>query len=347
MKIGRWSNDEDEILKNLFLKKEDKELQVILNRTIPSIIHRRKKLGLSKNKTEKFTISCKNCLLKFNVPFSRQKAQFCSRKCKGEYAKNNSGSIRQCLVCGETFYAKGNPKTKVCCSRECGDVYRKSGEYKKCDTCGKEIYKQKNTINRSKNFFCGINCANIFQIGERINLNCKICKKQFQVYPSDIKHSKIRGQRIQYCSLDCRDKDPERLKMLINLNHLQNRNKKRNKLEEKGISIIEDLNIEYVEQYLVNKKISVDIFIPKANLIIEWWGDYWHGHPNKIKNGNPDKRQSKRMSLDISQAKYLQTCGYKLITFWEYEVYKETKVVKEKIRILYDSILDRQVHNKS
>ncbi len=335
MKKGRWTEDDDDVLRNLFNEKEDKELHLILDRTIPSIIHRRKKLGLKKNSTERFTIECKNCSTKFIVPFSRKHAQFCSTKCKGEHAKNNSGSIRKCLVCGKTFYAKGNPKTKNCCSRECADKYRKSGELKKCANCGKEIYVRKFALNRSNNFFCGVNCANVFQTGEKVDLNCKICGKLFQVYPSDIKHSELRGHKIQYCSLECRNRDPEKIKMLIDLNHLQNRNKKRNKLEDRGISIVEDLGIEYIEQYLVNKKISVDVFIPRANLIIEWWGDYWHGHYSKIKNETPDKRQKKRMALDLSQNKYFETCGYNLLTFWEHEVYSEPEKVKEKIYYIY------------
>lgn len=342
MKKGRWTEKEDEILKNLFNEKEDKELQIILNRTIPSIIHRRKKLGLTKNSKESFSIECHNCAKEFSVPFSRKHAQFCSTKCKGDHAKKNSGSIRNCLVCGKKFYAKGNPKTKNCCSRECGAIHRKTGAHKTCANCGKEIYVRKYALNRSNNFFCGVSCANEFQTGDKVELTCKICSKIFHVYPSDIKHSNLRGHEIQYCSIECRNSDPEKLKMLIDLNHLQNKNKKRNKLEDRGIAIIESLGIEYIEQYLVNKKISVDVFVPNANLIIEWWGDYWHGHHSKIKNETPDKRQMKRMALDVSQKKYFEKCGYKLLAFWEHEVYTEPEKVKEKIWVTYRSECDHE-----
>lgn len=337
MKKGKWTYEEEELLKKLYLEKEDKELVEILNRTIPSIVQRRKKLGLTKNSSEKFKISCLNCNKQFTVPYSRKEAQFCSRKCKGEHTKKNSGSIRYCVVCDKEFYAPGNPKTNLICSRECFYEYRKTGETYNCDNCEKEIYVRKHAKERSKNFFCGTECANEFQTGEKVKLNCKICLKPFEVHPSTIKHSKLRDQTIQYCSLECRDKDPDKLKMLIDLNHLQNKNKNRNKLEDKGINIVEELKIEYIEQYLVNNKISVDVYIAKANLIIEWWGDYWHGHETKIKNGKPDKRQKKRMALDISQAKYFKKCGYSLLTFWEHEIYNEPELVKQKIKTAYNN----------
>jgi very-short-patch-repair endonuclease len=245
--------------------------------------------------------------------------------------------MRICVVCDKEFYAPGNPKTNLICSRECFYEYRKTGETYNCDNCGKEIYVRKHARQRSKNFFCGTECANEFQTGEKVKLNCKICSKPFEVHPSTIKHSKLRGQTIQYCSIECRDNDPDKQQMLIDLNHLQNKNKKRNKLENKGIDIIKDLGINYIEQYLINDKISVDIFIPEANMIIEWWGDYWHGHPSKIKNGNPDKRQKKRMALDISQEKYFEKCGFLLLTFWEHEVNNEPEKVKTKIKTAYNN----------
>ena len=49
MTTGKWTAKEDEILKQLYLTTEDKELTVVLGRTIPSIVQRRIKLKLTKN----------------------------------------------------------------------------------------------------------------------------------------------------------------------------------------------------------------------------------------------------------------------------------------------------------
>ena len=60
-------------------------------------------------------------------------------------------------------------------------------------------------------------------------------------------------------------------------------------------------------------------------------GDYWHGHPSKIKE-KPDKRQIKRMALDISQKKYFEKCGIQFLSFWEHELQKERDKVIETIK---------------
>ena len=110
----------------------------------------------------------------------------------------------------------------------------------------------------------------------------------------------------------------------------QNKSKTPNKLEVAGSTILKQLGVEFETQYLINGKISVDVFIPASNLVIEWWGDYWHGHPSKVKTA-PDKSQQNRMNLDVSQRKYLETCGYKVLTFWEHEVNTTPEMVREKI----------------
>lgn len=337
MTTGKWTEKEDELLRQLYLTTEDKELVSILNRTIPSIVQRRIKLNLTKKSKEKHTIKCFNCSKEFVVHNSRKEAQFCSRKCKGEYTKKNSGSIRNCIVCGKEFYAAGNPKTNHICSRECTFEYRKTGKLLKCDYCGKEVYKQTFALKKSKNFFCDQTCANKFQKGEMVQMTCKVCAKPFEVYPSDIKHSELRGQKIQYCSIECRNNDPDKLDFLIKLNDKQNKNKENNKLEQAGIDILNKMGLTFQEQYLVNNKISVDIYIEEQNLIIEWWGDYWHGHPTKIKNGQPDRRQKKRMALDISQKKYFDKCGFKVLTFWEHEVLNTPDIVEKQIKELIDN----------
>ena len=67
-------------------------------------------------------------------------------------------------------------------------------------------------------------------------------------------------------------------------------------------------------------------------MIIQWDGEYWHGHPSKLKDGIPDKRQNRRMKYDKSQNMYLTKCGYKILRFWESEVLKEYKGEDDYIR---------------
>lgn len=112
------------------------------------------------------------------------------------------------------------------------------------------------------------------------------------------------------------------------MNLKQNKNKEPTKLEKKGKELLSKLTFDFIEQHLINDRICVDVYIPKSNLIIEWWGDYWHG----FNTTNPEKRQKRRMNLDISQRKYLEKCGYKFLSFWEHEVYKEPDMVMNEIK---------------
>ena len=220
----------------------------------------------------------------------------------------------------------------MACYRKSPRPQRKTGIDIQCKRCGKSIYIQ-NCRTKNKNHFCSIECANQALIKDKLKFQCVICQKNFEIYPSTAFWSKKRGQKIQYCSIECRNKDPKRIEMLRNMNASQSLNKVRNKLETAGKAILEELKIEFVEQELINGKILVDIFIPKHNLIIEWWGDYWHGHPSKIKD-IPDKRQTKRMALDKSQKKYFKKCGFQFLSFWEHELKEKDKVstiIKEKL----------------
>jgi len=92
--------------------------------------------------------------------------------------------------------------------------------------------------------------------------------------------------------------------------------------------------IEFEEQVLINNKICVDILIKNFNLVVEWWGEYWHGHPSKLKDKQPDKRQKRRMALDKSQRKYLEKCGSTVVSFWESTVKQNLESVAKDIKKL-------------
>jgi len=46
-------------------------------------------------------------------------------------------------------------------------------------------------------------------------------------------------------------------------------------------NILDGLNIEYVMEKMIKGKF-VDYFLPKYNMVIEYYGDYWHCNPNKF-----------------------------------------------------------------
>ena len=104
-----------------------------------------------------------------------------------------------------------------------------------------------------------------------------------------------------------------------------------NKLELAGRLVLQELNIEFKEQVRIKNKFLVDVFVEKYNLIIQWDGDYWHGHLSKLENGFPNKQQGPAMIRDKAQKIYFSKCGYNLLRFWEHEVHGEPDKVKETI----------------
>lgn len=222
-----------------------------------------------------------------------------------------------CNGCGKTFSHRRNRKyCSADCYRNSLRPNRRTGEIVQCSFCGKEIYKTKGLINKHVNLFCNTECSNAFQKKDKLEFVCKICGKKF--YWSK---SRIKTNSPKYCTISCRNKDEEYLYRASSLGNLAQANKTGlNKLEQAGRSILESLNIEFYEQVSINEKFVVDVVIPKYNIVVQWDGDYWHGHISKLKSGIPDTRQRKRMALDISQDKYLSAIGYTVLRFWEHDV---------------------------
>ena len=136
-----------------------------------------------------------------------------------------------------------------------------------------------------------------------------ICGKPFRL-------SKGRRNKyaIKYCSLKCRDLDPSKHAMLIQMN-LSQQQGKTTIPERIGYAILDSFGITYFRQHLIANKFCVDAFVPAVNLVIQFDGDYWHGNASIFPN--LDKRQMKRTKLDQSQDAYLNKCGFAIIRIWE------------------------------
>lgn len=258
---------------------------------------------------------CKNCDKEFYFYKSSTtgRGSFCSRKCKGEFTKKNSGAIRICPICKKEFYAKGNPKKRMCCSRDCGAKYRKKGKVVLCKKCGKEFYKPQNQL--KKNNFCSRDCANKWQARNKIQFICKICGKKF--YWS---RSRLKQTNPLYCSWKCRIKDKQHIFInSINGNLIQQNKKGLNRLELTGRKILQNIGIDFQEQVLMFNKFLVDVLISSKNLIIQWDGVYWHSKPE-------------RKMLDKSQDAYLKKCGYKVLRITDKQIKNNIKEVYENIK---------------
>lgn len=266
------------------------------------------------------TKTCEICGKTFYVGNHRNTtAKYCSLKCKGIGSRLKT---KICPTCGKSFWRKNMRKTQVYCSRECSQTGRRKGIKTKCEWCEKDIYKSKSLYEKASHHFCSQDCANAWQGRNKVSFICKICGKGFKWSPS-----RVENHTPTYCSILCRNKDPDYIDKIIKTNYLQQTRKPPNKLEIAGNNLLLELGIGYKTQVLISGKFTVDVFVP-PNLIVQWDGEYWHGHPTQAPF---DERQIKRMNLDKSQDAYMRKCGYKILRFWSREVYNIPEMVKEKI----------------
>jgi very-short-patch-repair endonuclease len=234
---------------------------------------------------------------------------------KNQYAERTF----TCIGCQKET-TKRTPKnsTKYCsieCFRSSKKPHLKKGEIVCCESCGKETYKEKCFIKKNKNNFCSVDCANKFQSRNKIEYNCKICNCIFKWSPS-----RALVNNPTYCSIECRNKDTEFMFQTSVKGNLAQINKKGlNKLELKGNDILDSLGIKYQNQVPMFNKFIVDVLLDNKKIIIQWDGTYWH-------------EKSKRKSLDISQDKYLNKCGYKVIRITDKQIKNNIEEVYEIIK---------------
>lgn len=232
--------------------------------------------------------------------------------------------MNNCIIC------KSKTKNKLYCSRDCYNVRRpnmvkRNVIQKQCKLCN-IIFE----TNRASAKFCSESCYQMNRANTNIRLNCGNCGNEFSV-------SKYRYEKglVKYCSMKCRNTSDE----WINSNIIKNINQLHkiglNKLELAGRTLLNELNIEFLEQTLVCGKFVVDVLIPDKKIVIQWDGDYWHGNPNFLKNGKPNKLQNKNIEKDIRVNNELTKNGYRVLRFWQSDVDNNPEFVVETIKKIY------------
>jgi G:T-mismatch repair DNA endonuclease (very short patch repair protein) len=103
------------------------------------------------------------------------------------------------------------------------------------------------------------------------------------------------------------------------------------KLEKKLLSEIKNRGIDAKGTVSIDRFIC-DIFIEKYNLIIEFYGDYWHCNPKKYKSDyfHPHKKKTAKEIWDEDKLRidYLKKMGYNLEVIWEREFSDDKKLNK-------------------
>jgi very-short-patch-repair endonuclease len=213
----------------------------------------------------------------------------------------------ECEICNKQWLRIPNKKNKYSktCSAECfkklmSKIRSKNKIEKTCPVCGKIFFTSK--IKNRKT--CSHACAYfLIKLNTKyIKLVCETCGKVKYINEKRYDYYKnTKGPRaFTFCSIKCS------LKSVIS------------GLETKIIELLDTYKIEYTKQYQINR-FHYDFFIPSKNVLIECQGDYWHGNENVFKQLS--EKQLKTKEKDKRKEKLALDCGYKILYFWEYDVY--------------------------
>lgn len=90
-------------------------------------------------------------------------------------------------------------------------------------------------------------------------------------------------------------------------------------LEDRTKSILDDLGVEYIQQYGVGPYFA-DFFFPEYNTVFELYGCFWHSCETCNIPGQDPIEMKKRRGKNRSREAYLRACGYTLVILWEHEM---------------------------
>ena len=111
------------------------------------------------------------------------------------------------------------------------------------------------------------------------------------------------------------------------------------KKEKEIINYLKKIGYKSVQSFRVDSKIC-DIYIPSLNLIIEYFGDYWHCNPSKYDSDYFNQKKKKYAwelwEYDKEKLELIGSYGYNLEVVWESELKNNNKLI-ENIISKYDS----------
>ena len=213
-----------------------------------------------------------------------------------------------CKGCGETVTRRIRPGQLYCslpCYRRSERPERQKVRFMACELCGTGFsYPPSRTAAR----FCSAVCQTQWQGRNREAFSCKTCSATFTWSASRRKVG-----NPTYCSLACRDADPERRTQLLWMVAKQ-AGVSPNKLEAAGYAMLDGLAVPYSKQVVMLDRFCVDALVD-GRVVVQFDGDYWHGHQERFPE--PSKRQRDRMSKDRGIDTVLTREGFRVVRLWE------------------------------
>ncbi|ALA48716.1 DNA endonuclease [Mycobacterium phage Seagreen] len=241
-----------------------------------------------------------------------------------------------CAGCGNTVTRRMRPGQRFCshhCYLSAPRAERRTGETRTCAHCGASFYIPRSRVAKGEGQFCSIGCHNANQGRAKTVHVCKVCGNEFRWSPS---RSQSGAYRITYCSLACRDADPERRELLLRMNTAQ-QSGRTTRAERAGYALLDSLGVGYRRQVVFGGKFTPDAVVPAARLVLQFDGDYWHDRAGT----STEPRILRRVALDRSQDAYIRSCGWEVLRLWESDLRNDPVGCAERIsQLLHRPLAD-------
>jgi very-short-patch-repair endonuclease len=227
---------------------------------------------------------------------------------KGKHSVDRKTRCRKCG--GDISYSASYTSTTGLC-RECylEDLHRnRKGRTPntKCEICGKSLYRRPWQL-RERSFFHCANCRSE-AIKRHPHVYKRIATEDFgnrfrsgTRRPPSTRVAQSRALKRKYRN------DPDFRSRLAEINAKQCRGTRFTSLELPVYEFLLALGIPFTAQQLLNKRFTVDAYVPRERLAIEVDSEYWHS-------------LEKTKKKDRAENAYLRKCGYGILRISEADI---------------------------
>lgn len=266
---------------------------------------------MKKTINSEYSRNCPSCneTLYYNNTSSLNLAIRENKKCRkcakfGKKTKKNHPEevINSCELCKSNFTVTWKYRKQRFCSTKCMHGWRTNHAWvsKKCLHCNTEFKSRK----KENRIFCSNDCNRSSE--QKRNKLIKWSTSQRNHFNNEQIQHKVRTTKIKkYGNI---------------LGPVSRISKGQRKLYEELKKTHKDAILEH---YLKDVGKSVDIFIPSKNLVVEYFGDYWHCNPIKYKKSYYHKTMKltaeEIWKKDEERIADLKENGYDVSVVWEYD----------------------------
>lgn len=261
-----------------------------------------------------------NCLIcgdkckfgRINIGYSK----YCSYKCSGISKNEISHEMRSCKLCSTPFNTY-KFKTRQYCSDNCRAEISRLNSKERCN---------KSKMTNIKNHG-GVHSSSLLAHTIKIR-ETKLIRYNNPTYVNTDKAKLTKLAKYGNSNYNNIEKGIKTLEEKYGVSNAYLLSRANGQRITKGQQKIYDiLKIKYPDallEYQINElRISVDIYIPSKNLVIEYYGDYWHCNPKcyqpEFYNKSLKKTAFEIWKKDFNRETKIKDLGYNFKVIWEKE----------------------------